>query len=96
MSKRTGTALVLVMLASTTPAFAHSPIMGIGGVVGGILHALLIPEHGLSLLGARPRPRAAGAVRAPHRHSDLRGSPWHAALSQPPSPSEKRSRPTCC
>jgi hypothetical protein len=50
MSKRTGTALVLVMLASTTPAFAHSPIMGIGGVLGGILHALLIPEHGLSLL----------------------------------------------
>jgi hypothetical protein len=24
--------------------------MGIGGVVGGVLHALLIPEHGLSLL----------------------------------------------
>jgi urease accessory protein len=50
MSRRTGTALVLVMLASTTPAFAHSPIMGIGGVLGGMLHALLIPEHGLSLL----------------------------------------------
>jgi urease accessory protein len=50
MSKRTGTAFVLVMLASTTPAFAHSPIMGIGGVLGGMLHALLIPEHGLSLL----------------------------------------------
>jgi HupE / UreJ protein len=50
MSKRTGTALVLVMLASTTPALAHSPIMGIGGVLGGMLHALLIPEHGLSLL----------------------------------------------
>jgi urease accessory protein len=50
MSKRTGTALVLVMVASTTPAFAHSPIMGIGGVLGGMLHALLIPEHGLSLL----------------------------------------------
>jgi urease accessory protein len=50
MSKRTGTALVLVILTSTTPAFAHSPIMGIGGVLGGMLHALLIPEHGLSLL----------------------------------------------
>jgi hypothetical protein len=50
MSRRTGAALVLVMLASTTPAFAHSPIMGIGGVLGGMLHALLIPEHGLSLL----------------------------------------------
>ena len=39
-----------MLLASTTPAFAHSPIMGIGGVLGGVLHALLIPEHGLSLL----------------------------------------------
>ena len=45
-----GTALVLFLLVSTTPALAHSPIMGIGGVLGGILHALLIPEHGLSLL----------------------------------------------
>jgi hypothetical protein len=50
MSKRIGPALVLLLLASTTPALAHSPIMGIGGVLGGILHALLIPEHGLSLL----------------------------------------------
>ena len=37
-------------LVSSTPAFAHAPIMGIGGVAGGVLHALLIPEHGLSLL----------------------------------------------
>ncbi len=37
-------------LLGATPAFAHSPIMGIGGVVGGVLHAILIPEHGLSLL----------------------------------------------
>jgi hydrogenase/urease accessory protein HupE len=50
MSKRIGPVLVAVLLASTTPALAHSPIMGIGGVLGGILHALLIPEHGLSLL----------------------------------------------
>jgi hypothetical protein len=50
MSKRTGTVLLLLLLTNATPAFAHSPIMGIGGVVGGILHALLIPEHGLSLL----------------------------------------------
>jgi hypothetical protein len=34
----------------TTPAMAHSPIMGIGGVFGGVIHALLIPEHGLGLL----------------------------------------------
>jgi hypothetical protein len=50
MSKRIGSVLVAVLLASTTPALAHSPIMGIGGVLGGALHALLIPEHGLSLL----------------------------------------------
>jgi hypothetical protein len=50
MSKQIGPVLVAVLLASTTPALAHSPIMGIGGVLGGILHALLIPEHGLSLL----------------------------------------------
>jgi HupE / UreJ protein len=50
MSKRLGTALVLLLVLTTTPALAHSPIMGIGGVLGGILHALLIPEHGLSLL----------------------------------------------
>jgi hypothetical protein len=43
--------LLLVSLgAMTTPAMAHSPIMGIGGVFGGVIHALLIPEHGLGLL----------------------------------------------
>jgi urease accessory protein len=47
---RTFLALVLLTVAGATPAFAHSPIMGIGGVLGGFLHALLIPEHGLSLL----------------------------------------------
>jgi hypothetical protein len=40
----------LALLASATPALAHSPIMGIGGISGGVLHALLIPEHGLSVL----------------------------------------------
>jgi len=43
--------LPIGLLALTTLAWAHSPIMGIGGVFGGMLHALLIPEHGLSLLG---------------------------------------------
>jgi len=38
----------VLMLAS--PAWAHAPIMGIGGVAGGALHALLIPEHGMSLV----------------------------------------------
>ena len=42
-------ALVACLLLLTTPAFAHAPIMGIGGVFGGLLHALLIPEHGASL-----------------------------------------------
>jgi hypothetical protein len=42
--------LLVGLLVLTTPAWAHSPIMGIGGVFGGMLHALLIPEHGLSLL----------------------------------------------
>jgi urease accessory protein len=48
--KRTLLALVLLTIAGATPAFAHSPIMGIGGLLGGVLHAVLIPEHGLSLL----------------------------------------------
>jgi hypothetical protein len=42
--------LPIGLLVLATPAWAHSPIMGIGGVFGGMLHALLIPEHGLSLL----------------------------------------------
>jgi hypothetical protein len=43
-------ALLVCLFMPTTPAFAHAPIMGIGGVFGGVLHALLVPEHGLSLL----------------------------------------------
>jgi urease accessory protein len=44
------TALVACLFASTTPALAHAPLMGIGGVFGGVIHALLVPEHGLTLL----------------------------------------------
>jgi len=44
------TALVICLLMLTTPAWAHAPIMGIRGVLGGLLHALLIPEHGASLV----------------------------------------------
>jgi urease accessory protein len=44
------TALVICLLVLTTPAWAHAPIMGIRGVFGGVLHALLIPEHGASLV----------------------------------------------
>jgi hypothetical protein len=43
-------ALIACLLLVTTPAMAHAPVMGIGGVLGGVLHALLIPEHGLSLV----------------------------------------------
>lgn len=43
-------ALVACLLASTAPALAHAPIMGIGGVFGGVIHAVLVPEHGLTLL----------------------------------------------
>jgi len=50
MSQRFGLVLILGGLAWTTPALAHSPIMGIGGLPGGALHAVLIPEHGLGLL----------------------------------------------
>jgi hydrogenase/urease accessory protein HupE len=51
MSKLLQMAVVLVCLVGlVTPAWAHAPIMGIGGVFGGVLHALLIPEHGMSLL----------------------------------------------
>jgi hypothetical protein len=50
MNRLLRAALTLCMVVPATPAFAHSPIMGIGGVFGGVLHALLVPEHGLSLV----------------------------------------------
>jgi hypothetical protein len=43
-------ALVACLFASATPAMAHAPLMGIGGVFGGVIHAVLVPEHGLTLL----------------------------------------------
>ena len=43
-------ALLACLLVLTASALAHAPIMGIGGVFGGDLHALLIPEHGMSLV----------------------------------------------
>jgi urease accessory protein len=50
MSRFFSVALVICSFVPTTPALAHAPIMGIGGVFGGVIHALLIPEHGLTLL----------------------------------------------
>jgi hypothetical protein len=64
--KRSLLAFVLLTVAGSTPAFAHSPIMGIGGVVGGVLHALLIPEHGLSLLALG---LVLGLTERPARHT---------------------------
>jgi urease accessory protein len=43
-------ALLACGIVLASPAHAHAPIMGIGGVPGGMLHALLIPEHGASLV----------------------------------------------
>ena len=43
-------ALITCLFALATPALAHAPLMGIGGVFGGVIHAVLVPEHGLTLL----------------------------------------------
>lgn len=43
-------ALVVVMLLVAQPAWAHAPIPGVGGFAGGLLHPILVPSHGLSLL----------------------------------------------
>jgi len=50
MNRALGGAVLAWLLVLTTSASAHSQIMGIGGVPGGVLHALLIPEHGMSLV----------------------------------------------
>jgi len=50
MNKLLRATLLVCLLVLATPALAHSPIMGIGGVFGGMLHALLIPEHGIGLV----------------------------------------------
>jgi hypothetical protein len=50
MNKTLPLTVLCFTVVLSTPAFAHAPIMGIGGIFGGVLHALLIPEHGLSLL----------------------------------------------
>jgi urease accessory protein len=68
MSKPLLPAALVISLALSTPAFAHAPIMGIGGVLGGVLHALLIPEHGLSLLALG---LVLGRQEPPVRHTGL-------------------------
>jgi HupE/UreJ protein len=42
---------VIIILAGCRPAAAHTPIEGLGGFYGGLLHPVLTPTHGLALLG---------------------------------------------
>jgi len=44
-------ATVFIVLAGCHPALAHTPIEGVGGFYGGLLHPVLTPTHGLALLG---------------------------------------------
>jgi urease accessory protein len=57
--------IILVFVVASQPALAHTPIPGVGGFPGGLLHPILVPSHGLNLLalgfyiGQQPRPRVA-------------------------------------
>jgi hypothetical protein len=50
MTKLVSALALVLLLVSPDAALAHAPLMGIGGVTGGFLHAVLIPEHGMSLV----------------------------------------------
>ena len=50
MTGRLCLGLALTVLA-VQPAIAHPPPLGIGGFAGGLLHPLLVPAHGLALVG---------------------------------------------
>jgi urease accessory protein len=41
---------IAAWLLPAAPAFAHVPIEGVGGFVGGLLHPVLVPTHALGLL----------------------------------------------
>jgi urease accessory protein len=45
------TEVIIIVLAGCRPAAAHTPIEGLGGFYGGLLHPALTPTHGLALLG---------------------------------------------
>jgi urease accessory protein len=49
MSMRRWPFVALGMLVTSTPAFAHVAIEGVGGFWGGLLHPLLVPPHVLAL-----------------------------------------------
>ena len=42
--------LILVAVSSANAAFAHVPIVDVGGVSGGLLHPYLVPAHAMSLV----------------------------------------------
>jgi hypothetical protein len=44
-------ALLLLAIVDPEPALAHTPIPGLGGFTGGLLHPALVPAHGLGLFG---------------------------------------------
>lgn len=46
-----GPALLLIAIVDPEPALAHTPIPGLGGFAGGLLHPALVPAHGLGLFG---------------------------------------------
>lgn len=46
-----GPALVILAISNAGPALAHTPMVGLGGFSGGLLHPVLVPAHGLALLG---------------------------------------------
>jgi hydrogenase/urease accessory protein HupE len=50
MIRRLCLGLALTVLA-VQPAMAHPPPLGVGGFAGGLLHPLLVPAHGLALVG---------------------------------------------
>jgi urease accessory protein len=49
MSMRRWLFVALGMLVTSTPAFAHVAIEGVGGFWGGLLHPLLVPTHALAV-----------------------------------------------
>jgi urease accessory protein len=42
--------LAIAFIIAATPCTAHMPVEGVGGFGGGLLHPLLVPAHGLSIL----------------------------------------------
>ena len=54
-------AVSFAVIVAASPGSAHMPIEGVGGFRGGLLHPLLVPAHGLSIL-------ALGLFIGPQQH----------------------------